>query len=154
MSDTPTPVVSDPIKDLQAIAKAAAKQRMSAPMSRGNGDRRIPQKDILARLNKQQGGADVAGGMHRLFIPLKALDAYAHRGYRPCVENGKLAQYDTDVAVEIETEIYEDELRANAIEDARRWNSKKAEAIPLAEESGIGKEASIKEGAVTVSSKK
>jgi hypothetical protein len=154
MSDTPTPVAPDPIADLQAIAKAAAKQRLSAPVSGGAGDARIPQKDILARLNKQQGGADVKGGMHRLFVPMTALTAYAHKGYRPCKENGQLVTYDTDAAVEIETKIYENVLSANTAEDGRRWQSKKAEATALAAESGIPEEASIKEGVVTVSSKK
>ena len=108
---------------LQALmdrAKAARKEREKAPLTGVGTDIRIPQKDIIKRLCKDQGGKnDAPDGMHRLTIPATKLKEYSEKGYAPCIEDGDIVRYQSDVFVEIPTKFYEEELKANKARDAR-----------------------------------
>jgi len=143
---TKTPKVAPPVDELDELAKAALRARASAPVSCGTKHARIPQKEILARLNKQQGGADVEGGMHRLFVPQADLREYAYRGYVRCRdESGNDATYKSDIAVEIPTAIYQKELDAvSAMTSAACGESQRAFDAP-AEQTGLSDE--LKAGA-------
>jgi len=144
MSEMTTSVLAAPTTDmdtLRELADAARKQRKSAPYSGAGGDTRIPQKDILRRLNADQGGKnDADGGMHRLFVPANQVNAYARKGYAPCKEDGQVVPFDTDIAVEIPTEFYEDELALISANTARRSNQEIKKMRDMAKESGASAE--------------
>ena len=143
MSEMTTSVLAAPTTDmdtLRELADAARKQRKSAPYSGAGGDTRIPQKDILRRLNADQGGKnDAEGGMHRLFIPANQVNAYARKGYMPCMEGGQTVPFESDIAVEIPTEYYEDELAFISSQAARRSNQEMKKMRDMAKESGASK---------------
>ena len=154
MSESKIAAPTQDVDELNAIAEAALKQRASAPVSYGSADARIPQKDILARLNKQQGGADVEGGMHRLFVPQTEVRSYAHMGYKKCKEGGKDVPFSTDIAMEIPTKIYRQELDANEAMDARRLRAVSRKMKADAEATGVGDEATVSLGRMKGDSKK
>ena len=104
-------------------ARKAQKVRKAAPLSGAKMESRCPQKDIMARINADQGGKnDVSGGWHTLAIPQTDLDKYTYDGYEPAVnpDTKEIERYSTDVFVRCPTEQYEDELKANTIRDAQR----------------------------------
>ena len=75
---TETQKATSPLQALMNRAEAARKERKKAPLTGVGADIRIPQKDIIKRLCKDQGGKnDAKGGMHRLAVPETRLKEYA-----------------------------------------------------------------------------
>ena len=108
------PKTPSKLQALLDVAHSAQKTRKEAPMTGVDGGLRIPQKDIIARFTKDQGGKnDVDGGYHYLFDDHKTVTERANNGYEPVIENGELVPYQTDVLFRIPTEFYKASLQAD-----------------------------------------
>ncbi len=99
-------------KDAELIKRAelARRQRKQAPLiDVSTGHASIPQKDVIARFAKSQGGNRVQGGMYYFMGDVTQMDRYASRGAAPVMDMGERVYVGQDPLMCIPTELQDEE---------------------------------------------
>uniref|UniRef100_A0A6M3IH54 Uncharacterized protein n=1 Tax=viral metagenome TaxID=1070528 RepID=A0A6M3IH54_9ZZZZ len=118
------PKVSAQIESLQERAKSAQEMRRSAPAVDAAGFVTVPQKDIINRVARTEGGQD--GKWHYTFQDKNLLDELADKGYEPALDpnTGKWIWYHGDPLMKIPTDLFELSLKENSARSAALLGSK------------------------------
>lgn len=134
MSSPIDPKVAAELKRMQARALSAREMRRSAPAVNVRGRITIPQKEIINRVARKEGGQD--GEFHYTFQDKRDNDMNIDRGYEPAIDpdTGKWVQYQGDPLFKIPTKDFEQTQAENsAISKAMLGEKMKADAAATGE---------------------
>jgi len=143
-------VIQPAIAEQIARAKAAQQMRASAPAVDVHGFVTIPQKDIINRLAKDEGGQD--GEYHYTFQDRHDVEKMIDQGYEPVIDQntGKQVFFQGDPLMRTPTTLFNQSLRENkARSDALLGSKIKADKKATGEKVRIsrgGKEVFTDEG--------
>jgi len=125
-------------KDREIRAKTAQEQRRSAPLISVSGQRQIPQKEIIERVSRADGGQDAKDGYHYAFYAKDTVDRQADRGYEVArFPNGKIADFSTDICMKIPTDIWLTEQMAIAKRGKEKFTRSRKRDAQRLKESGV-----------------
>ena len=128
------------LRQMQARAVAAREMRRKAPEISVSGKVSVPQKEIINRISKAEGGQD--GKWHYSFQDRRNVDALIDRGYEPAIntETGKWENYLGDPLMKLPTKDFEQILKENsAASRSMLGQAMKADAAKTGEKVTVSK---------------
>ena len=134
MSADMDPKAAKLLKQLQVRATAAREMRRKAPAVNVGGKVTIPQKNIINRISRKEGGQD--GAWHHTFQDKSSADSLVDRGYEPSIdpETGKWVEYLGDQCWKIPTKDFEQiQAENSALSKAMLGEKMKADAAATGE---------------------
>ena len=128
------------LRQMQARAVAAREMRRKAPEISVSGKVSVPQKEIINRISKKEGGQD--GKWHYSFQDRRNVDALIDRGYEPAInpDTKKWEHYLGDPLMKLPTKDFEQILEENsAASRSMLGQAMKADAAKTGEKVTVSK---------------